>query len=411
MFYGWVVVGAVFIILMITSGLGFYNASVILSAGVDELDVSVGTVSGATALFFAVSGITGFSLSRRMDSGDLRFFYVAGGLLGAAALFSLRWVDSVVALYAFFAVFGVGFALAGLVPSTTLVTRWFAVRRSVALSIASTGLSLGGIAVTPIAAWLIDGRQLSGAGPVMAVVWLLGVVPVAVLAIRSHPADLGLQPDGADAPTDPEAAAAPVGVSFATARRTRFYIGMCLTYPLVFFAQVGAIAHLFNLAAERADKTTAGTALSLLAATSVVGRLVGGVVVLRVSTRTLSAALTLAQSAALLALALSFSSTAILVSAVCLGVSVGNLLMLQPLLLAEAFGVMEYSRIYSFNQLLSTLGVGGGPFALGLVHDGFDYQTAFVVAAAASALGFVFFLLSGSTDAAQRLWQRPAPTA
>ena len=42
------------------------------------------------------------------------------------------------------------------------------------------------------------------------------------------------------------------------------------------------------------------------------------------------------------------------------GATVGNLLMLQPLLLAEAFGVREYPRIY-LSQLLSTLGVAPGP--------------------------------------------------
>lgn len=428
-FYGWTIVGTVFFILMVTSGLGFYNASVILNAATEELGVSVGTVSGATALFFGISGVTGFVLSRRMDTGDLRAFYVAGGVLGAGALFSLRWVDSVGRLYLFFAVFGVGFALAGLVPSTTLVTRWFHQRRSIALSIASTGLSLGGIAVTPVSAWLIDRRGLGGAGPYLALIWLLGVVPIGILLIRSRPSDLGLQPDGVTSapplpsppvPTAAQAAeaaqaandaptAVAIGATFAVAGRTRFFMMLCVTYALIFFAQVGGLAHLFNLASERVDKTTAGTALSLLAATSVAGRLLGGLVVLRVPTKVLSTTLTLFQAGALLALANSFSSITIIGSSILLGISVGNLLMLQPLLLAEAFGVAEYSRIYSFNQLISTVGVAGGPFILGLVHDAGDYRTAFLVAAAASLVGFATFILAGPTRAALATWSTSLP--
>lgn len=428
-FYGWTIVGTVFAILTVTSGLGFYNASVILTAGTDELNVSVGAVSGATALFFGISGVTGFLLSRQMDSRDMRYFYIAGGVLGAAALWSLRWVDTVARLYAFFAVFGVGFALAGLVPGTTLVTRWFDRRRSVALSVASTGLSLGGIAITPISAWLIDQRGLAGAAPYMAVSWLVGVVPIGVLLIRSRPSDMGLEPDGvrpasvegpdvigARADTirpdivdgadgvkvrvdgvrpEPVRQMDPTGATFAEARRTRFFIMMSVTYALIFFAQVGGLAHLFNLASERVDKTTAGTALSVLALTSVVGRLLGGLIVLRVSTRVLATALTLFQAGALLVLAFSFSSISIIGGAVLFGISVGNLLMLQPLLLAEAFGVAEYSRIYSSNQLISTIGVGGGPVVLGLVHDVGDYRTAFVIAAIASVFGFATFILAG----------------
>ncbi|MEM7338818.1 MAG: MFS transporter [Actinomycetota bacterium] len=413
LFYGWVVVGTVFVILTVTSGLGFYNASVILAAATDELGASVGAVSGGPALFFAISGLTGFVLSRQMDERDLRWFFLGGGILGAAALASLQFVESVVQLYAFFAVFGVGFALSGLVPATTLVTRWFSVRRSVALSIASTGLSVGGIALTPVAAWLIDRDTLAGAGPVLAVIWLIGVIPISLVLIRSRPADKGLHPDGIVPDSDATAAAARAGATFAQARTTRFFMLMCVTYALIFFAQVGGLAHLFNLAAERTDKTTAGTALSLLAFTSVLGRLAGGVIVLRAPTKSLSVVLTLFQGLALVALAFSTTPTSIIVSAILLGLSVGNLLMLQPLLLAEAFGVAEYSRIYSFNQLFGTLGVGGGPFALGLVHDVADYRVAFLVAAGASLIGFVTFLAAGPTSRALAIWapgSSPSPS-
>jgi MFS family permease len=408
-FYGWTIVGTVFVILMVTSGLGFYNASVILAAATDELDVSVGAVSGATALFFAVSGTTGFVLARQMDALDLRLFYLAGGLFGAGSLYSLRWVDNVVELYAFFALFGVGFALAGLVPGTTLVTRWFQRRRSIALSIASTGLSLGGIALTPLAAWLIDQRSLAGAGPILAALWLVGVLPIGVLLVRSRPADKGLEPDGAlQVPAADRVPSLPAGASFAAARQTRFFWMMCGAYALIFFAQVGGIAHLFNLVLERAGKPAASTAVSLLAATSVAGRLLGGVVVLRVSSRTLSAALTLLQGAALVAFANSFSAPAVFASAIFLGISVGNLLMLQPLLLAEAFGVAEYSRIYSFNQMFGTIGLAAGPVMLGVVRDALDYRAAFVLAAAASVLGFCALAATGSVDRALRTWD-PAP--
>ncbi len=205
-FYGWAIVGAVFFILMVTAGLGFYNASVILSAAADELNASVRTVSAGPALFFGVSGITGFALSKRMELVDIRWFYLSGGIIGSAALFGLRSVDSVFSYYVFFFVFGIGFALAGLVPSTTLVARWFAVKRSVALSVASTGLSVGGILLTPVAARLIDDQSLSGASTEMSIAWFFGVVPVALLVLRSDPSVLGLQADNAPTPRNPVAA-------------------------------------------------------------------------------------------------------------------------------------------------------------------------------------------------------------
>ncbi|MEM9562058.1 MAG: MFS transporter [Actinomycetota bacterium] len=451
LFYGWVVVGAVFVILVVSSGLGFYNASVILAAATDELDASVGAVSGATGLFFAVSGLTGFAFSKRLDSADIRWFYLVGGITGALALLGLRLVDSVVALYIFFAVFGVGFALAGLVPSTTLVTRWFDRRRSVALSVASTGLSMGGIVVTPVAAWLIDRRSLAGAAPWMAALWIVGIIPIALLVLRSKPSDRGLRPDGAPAPNRSEipsrtphpdtASARPAtsatstaradltshaddsadaghhppapapddpalqGLDFTSARRTRFFIALCFAYAVVFFGQVGAIAQLFNMVRERTDVATASTALSVLALTSVVARLAGGALVIRLPTKPFTAALAVLQAIGLVFLAIATSSSALVISAAVFGISIGNLLMLQPLLLAEAFGVVNYGRIYSFNQLFGTIGVAGGPLGLGILRDLYDYEIAFYVAAGASLAGCLFMVLAGSTDRVQRLWQ------
>ncbi|MGB5759532.1 MAG: MFS transporter, partial [Acidimicrobiales bacterium] len=478
-FYGWILVAAVFIVLAVSSGIGFYNASVILNAATVELGTSVGSVSGATGLFFAISGLTGFAFAKRLDTVDIRWFFATGGLVGAAALIGLRWVTSVGGLYIFFGLFGVGFSLAGLVPATTLVTRWFDRRRSIALSVASTGLSMGGIVVTPVSAWLIDRRTLSGASPYLAAIWVLGIIPIALLLIRSYPSEKGLLPDGDSPPSTPPpvpslqpglgpmgdagilgqapqqpttgpliddpstagsviagrtgkagktgqagrtsrtgktsaASAAIPGMSFAEARSTRFFIALCVAYAVIFFGQVGAIAQLFKLVVERSDTRIASISLAVLAFTSVIARLAGGAAVLRVPTKLFTAMLAVLQAVALLLLASAGSPATLILTSAFLGVSIGNLLMLQPLLLAEAFGVAQYGRIYSFNQLFGTIGVAGGPLALGLLRDAYDYRTAFFVAASASFVGFIFIVLAGPTTAIQARWRPTAmltPTA
>lgn len=397
----------VFVTLAISSGLGFYNASVILEAAKGELDVSVGQVSGATTMFFAVSGIAGFAASPFIDRIDVRWFYLIGGVVGAGALSSLRWVDSIIELYVFFAVFGVGFSFAGLVPGTTVVARWFHVKRSVALSIATTGLSVGGIAVTPFVARLIDSRSLSGAGPWMGLAWL-AVIPLAFALIRSWPGDLGLQPDGAPEPPAGVEATALAGATFVEAKASRFFRLLSLTYALVFLAQVGGLAHLFNLVTERVDKGAAAAALSTMAFASVAGRLTGGVLVTRVPIKTMTSVLIVVQALALSLLAFASTQLSLVMSAAVFGLSIGNLLMLQPLLLAETFGVKEYSRIYSYNQLFGTIGVASGPFIIGYIHDLSNYRSAFVIGAAVNVIALCVFLAAGSVTDARATWSDSA---
>lgn len=406
-FYGWVIVAAVFVMLMVTAGLGFYNASVILVAARTELDASVSAVSFGPTLFFGIAGIAGFALSRLMDRIDMRWFYAVGGVGGAFALLSLRWVDSVPKLYVFFAFFGIFFALAGLVPGVTLVARWFNRRRSVALSIASTGLSVGGIVVTPVASRIIDDRTLSGAGPIMAVVWLLGVVPLALLLIRSNPADKGLEADGDPAPPEPVAL---TGATFAQARATRYFRFLSGVYALVFLAQVGALAQMVSLVSERIDKPTGAASLSVVAFASVVGRLIGGLVVTKIPAQTLTGALILLQTVSLGLLALADTRPTVFAAGALFGVSVGNLLMLQPLLLVEAFGVKHYSQIYSFNGLVATIGVALGPFLLGALRDLVDYQFSLFVAAGTNLVAFALLLAGGSAASASVAWKPDGPT-
>lgn len=406
-FYGWVIVATVFVMLMVTAGLGFYNASVILVAARIELDASVSAVSFGPTLFFGMGGIAGFALSRLMDRIDLRWFYGVGGVGGAVCLVALRWVESVIELYVFFAFFGVFFAVAGLVPGVTLVARWFGRRRSVALSIASTGLSVGGIVITPVASRVIEDQSLAEAGPPMGVVWFLGVVPLALLLIRSNPSDKGLQPDGEPAPLEPVAL---TGASFADARRTRFFRFLSAVYALIFLAQVGALAQMVNLVTERVDKTTGAAALSVVAFASVVGRLAGGVVVTRVAVRDLTAALILLQVGSLAFLAVADTRSTIFAASALFGVSVGNLLMLQPLLLVETFGVKDYSQIYSYNSLFATIGVAAGPFLLGALRDLVDYRFSFLVAAAVNVAAFGLLLAGGPVvDAKRASWAPGTP--
>lgn len=400
-FQGWLVVAGVFVVLATSAGLGFYNAAVILTVAVDELNTSVSVVSGATAVYFGTGGIVGFLMAPFMDRMDIRWFMIAGGVIGALAFLTLEAVSSVLGLYLFFIALGVAFALAGLVPGITLVARWFEVKRSVALSIASTGLSVGGIAITPFVAGIIDDRGLAGSARLMALMWFIGIVPVSLLVIRSSPAEVGLEPDGAPTPPIPKPV---VGATLGQATSSRFFRALSVTYALVFLSQVGGIAQLFKLATERVDSTTAEQALVALALSSVAGRLLGGVVVIKLDTRLMTLALIAVQGLALVIIALANTSFAILLGAAIFGISIGNVLMLQPLLIAEAFGVRSYARIYSFNNLAGTVGVASGPLVLGVVRDQANYRAAYLLAAFVCAGALVALASAGPSSEAKKVW-------
>ena len=111
--------------------------------------------------------------------------------------------------------------------------------------------------------------------------------------------------------------------------------------------------------------------------------------------------LMVAQAVSLALLAVLDGTVPLLVATVAFGLTVGNLLMLHPLLLAERFGVRDYGCIYSRSQLVATLGVATGPAFIGGLHDTVGgYGVAFVVAGGASLAAAAVLALSGPTRVA-----------
>jgi len=217
--------------------------------------------------------------------------------------------------------------------------------------------------------------------------------------IRAWPADVGLGPDGARSadhsgrtPVGP-----PPGTSYGQAIRTRFFIFTAIGFVLAMSSQVGAIHHIYKLTGDRLGLEAAGAgAVQLLAGTSVVARICGGVAALKLSLRWLTMALMVVQVVGLCVLAVAGDELTIVVGVLVLGSAMGNLLMLHPLILADAFGVRDYPRIYGFGSLLMVSGLAGGPFITGVLHDAYSYRSAFFTLAAIAVGGLIVYSFAGN---------------
>ena len=254
-FPGMRVVAGGFLILTTSAGLGFYGLAVYLNALSKERGWDIASLSLGTTVFFIVSGFTGLVVARIIARRDARIAVVGGGIIGGVSLLALGHITAVWQLYLVYVFYGIGFAAAGLVTVTTVVTRWFHRRRAMAISVASTGLSFGGVAITPAMKSFVDHQTLSGAAPWLALVFVVGTVIPGWFLLKSDPADHGFLPDGER--VEPGAAARVMsGTPYSTALRSRFFLAVTIGYILSLGSQVGGIQQLVKLAEER---TTAAT--------------------------------------------------------------------------------------------------------------------------------------------------------
>ena len=381
----WWLVAGVFVVLSMSSGFGFHNLSVYMNALVGEHSFAVADLSGAVALLFLVGGVGGIVVGRLIERRDIRWVMVAGAAVGGVALMLLGSVREIWHVWLLYALFGAGNSGVSLVPGTTVVTRWFpGANRSLALSVASTGLSVGGLLLTPLSASAIRWLGVESALPWFGAVYFLAIAPIALLLVRSWPA-------GGRVSAAPSAA-----LDVRWVLRTRFFVGATAAQVFVMAAQVGGIAHIFNHADKVAGHVVAASAVSVLAAASICGRLLGGVLLTAgFPIRPFTVFNIAGQSVGLAAFALADGGASTLFAAALFGITMGNLLMLQPLLLAQAFGVRLYPRIFAFANAAATVGVAGGPLAMGIVHDALNYVWSFSLAALASTLSLLVFLAAG----------------
>jgi MFS family permease len=399
-FYGWWTVLACFVIMLTSSGFAFYAQGVYLDALVDQRGFPVWVASAGASTFFIVSGIIGYFTGYLIARFDVRVVMTVGTIVAAVGIWLIGRIQNEWQMFAVFALFGGGYSLAGLVPATSIVTRWFHRKRSVALAFASSGLSLGGIIITRQMVKMLDLQSLGQLAPKFAIGYFIGIVPITWLLLRPSPESMGLRPDG-DPPTqdtDPTAKFVPSGTSFAVAVRSRYFRVVSAAFVLLMAAQVGPLQHLIKLSSDRFDKETAATALIVVTATSVFARITGGFVAKYVSLASLISGLILVQAAGIAVLAIASTRPVLYIGCVILGSAMGNLLMLHPLLLADAFGVKEYPRIYGMGSLLMVFGVALGPLLTGVLHDIVDYRVAFLVNSGVALLGLVIFMTSGTFE-------------
>jgi len=130
----------------------------------------------------------------------------------------------------------------------------------------------------------------------------------------------------------------------ARALRDVGFLSVTTAFALVLFAQVGFIVHLIAFLDPVIGRASATTAIALLTAMAVVGRVLFSTVIDRLNQRLASALSFMSQAAALLVL-INFRNDYLLIAACAVfGFSVGNLITLPSLIVQREFRIQHLRR-------------------------------------------------------------------
>jgi MFS family permease len=177
--------------------------------------------------------------------------------------------------------------------------------------------------------------------------------------------------------------------------RTVGFWGILVAFLLVLIAQTGYVVHQVTFLEDRlGSRSAAAFTLSVTALGSIIARLAVGVFADGVDRRLLTVILFVVQGTCILLIIHTENVAATWALTLVFGLTIGNIYMMQSLLVGEIFGLVSFGAIFGLVSLAGQVGSGLGPIGVGVVHDATDgYGVPFTITALLTyaAAGAVLF--------------------
>jgi MFS family permease len=368
----WAVVGAAFFASAVTLGV-IYSFGVFLQPIAADLRAST---TGAAA-FFSITSIVYYALGapagRLADRYGPRPVVASGAVILAAGLCATAFIDNLWLAYLTCAMgAGIGGACCYL-PTLAVIGGWFVRRRNLALGIAAAGTGIGTLTFPPIAAMLTE--QYGWRATFIVLGLTGGLVLLGCAALTRAP------PVARDADT--------TGPRPSEMLRSRAFVLLYLSWVLATSALFVPFVFLPGFArAHGASEVAAASLISVIGATSILGRLILGPLGDRIGIVRLFK-LTVLVMAVSYAIWLLAAYWWLVVFAVVLGVSYGSRIAAVPAVLIELFGTAHLGTMLGVFFTATGLAALIGPTLGGIaVELSGSYTGAILFALAAGLLGF-----------------------
>lgn len=413
MFFGWwIVAGAVFI-QFLHGGLLFQAFGAYFVRLQQEFGWSSAALSWSFSLLRIESGLLGPLQGWLIDRFGPRSVLIVGLIIFAIGFMMLGFVNSLLEFYLAFVVIAIGSGLGGFLTLFVTVSYWFRRRRATALALSQTGASIGGIFVPVVALALIHIGWRETAVISGFIILLVGL-PLTPL-MRSRPENYGMVPDGRrfqPAPGEARPAVQTEPEREFTARealRTPAFWFISFGHGSALFVVGAIMVHLIPHMVQRLDVSleSAAVVITVITTAQIFGLVSGGYLGDRMDKRLIAAACMLGHTIALMGIAFATSLWLVYAFAVLHGLAWGARGPLMGAIRADYFGVRAIGTIMGLSSLIVTVGNVFGPVFAGWMWDRQgDYQMGFVILAAMTGVGTVFFLASKRPARPEGRWAR-----
>ncbi len=399
-FLGWRMVTVAFFVDFVAVGFFFYSYGVFFKAIAAEFgDSRLGVALGLTVTS-AVGALVAPLIGRALDKYPLRRIIGLGAASMALGFALLSTVQNQWQFYLVIGLFiGFGASSMGQLATSKLVTNWFDRRRSTALGIAATGVSLSGVFMPALSAELIESFGWRNGFLLYGLFTGLVVVPLVLRFVVSRPEDVGLLPDGAltSAHTAaPKAAAQPPRLRMGTVVRDQNFWVIASGFALVFCCMSATLTHMVPRVTDLGHPLAqASLMMSLCAGMGVAGKLAFGYLGDRQTVRANMWLIAAIQFSGQLLMYLFEDLLLFALGAALFGFGVGGVVPMQATTVAKTFGRERFGAVLGLIRPAQfPIQILGVPFAGWVFDTTGSYDLSFQVFLGLyvlAALAFAFY--------------------
>lgn len=199
--FGYSIVAATFFAQALAIGLSIGIYPVFMLSVEEAFDLGRTLTSLGIPLVLVVGALISPALGRWVDIGSAKTIMLIGAALHTAGLVLISQADSLwMALIGWAGLVGIGQAMLGTLPNSTIIANWFVEKRGTMIAISATGITFGAAIAPPLSEFLIASLGWRGALLALGAICLAIATPVILLGIVKTPEEAGLSPDGGSQP-------------------------------------------------------------------------------------------------------------------------------------------------------------------------------------------------------------------
>ena len=400
---GWAIVGGFFLAEFFILGSGYDTAGVFFTPLLKHFGWSRTQLSILTSAISLAAAVMGPGTGWLLDRVESKWVVTIGATLCGLAFLMASTAHSFAWMVAAYALLGIGAAASVMTPCYYVISNWFDERRGLAMTLAITGIEIGGTVMALVVSYVIAHAGWRTAYVVLAIPVILVVIPLMVLLVRSRPASGPVTAAGAHGMHGGHGVSGGdqslSGLEVGVALRERSFWLIAVSYLVYAFGATALIVHLvpyligIGLTAERA-----ALVLSVMLAFNTIGKPSLGALADRLGIRLIYGINLFAVGLGFFFLLYARHPSMLMLFILVYGLSCGAPIALMPTILADSVGLRRYGSLSGLLVTLGVLGSAAGPITAGIVFDHigsytgiFEFFTIALLIAAALPIGCVSF--------------------